>query len=71
MAVSKIFPEAIKLNGYVHFIPDEWVVNNKKVQREYMWAILFSEADQYVDALIKDCRAQRVNAQINRIHQPQ
>ena len=60
--MSHIFPEALKLDGYILFMPDAWVADNKKVQREYMWAILFSQADQYVDALIKDCRAQRVNA---------
>ena len=37
-------------------MPDEWINKISKVERNFFWAVLISLAEEYVVALLKDCR---------------
>ena len=56
LSIANIWQEAIKLNNFLDYMPDEWSVKQSKVERSYFWAILISLAEEYVEALIKNCR---------------
>ena len=50
-------------------MPNDWT-GNSKTERGFFWDILTSLAPEYVEALIKDCRQQRIGAAAARNLQP-
>ena len=45
LSIANIWPEAIKLNNFLDYMPDEWSLKLSKVERSYFWAILISLAE--------------------------
>jgi len=53
-------------------IPDDWNLQNiKRIERNYMFGILVSLAPEYVEQLVLDIRAQRLNQQVNKARRQQ
>ena len=50
-------------------MPDEWS-GNSKTERTFFWDVLVTLAPEYVEALIKDCRRQRLVAAQDRVNAP-
>ena len=75
LSLDNQWPQAIQLPGFVDHMPDDWIGDGKgprkRRERQYFWAILVTQAPQYVEELIKDCRQQRMQQQQNRINRPQ
>ena len=66
--------QAIQLPGYTNYIPDDWIHGQgapKRRERAFFWAILVTQALQYVEELIKDCRQQRIEAQQAKVRRQQ
>lgn len=55
--MEKLWPEAIKVPGFLDYIPDEWT--GTRVDRCYFWGILCTLATDYVTKLVEDCQDQR------------
>ena len=61
LAVSRIWPEALKMPGFQQYVPDEWLRRGYPVPRDFFYGILGTVATEYTVFLIQDCRAQRVD----------
>jgi len=62
LAVAKIWPEAIKLPRFIDYMPTGWTASSKKTERPYFWGVLTSLAEPYVEQLLLDVKAQRIQA---------
>ena len=56
LAVCNMWQEASRLNDFTDYMPDDWIAKPSKAKRVYFWSILIFLAEEYVEALIKDCR---------------
>ena len=56
LAVKRIWPQAMLLDGFANFMPPDWTGENTKTERGFFWGVLSTLAPEYVEALIKDCR---------------
>ena len=50
-------------------MPEDWTADHK-TEREFFWGVLTTLAPEYVEALIKDCRQQRLAAAMARNMEP-
>ena len=56
--MAKIWTEAIRLPGFIDYMPSEWKDGNG-ADREFFFGILSTLAPDYLVRLIEDCREQR------------
>ena len=63
LSMDNQWTQAIHLDNFALFMPDDWMNSPKKREREYFYGILATIASEYVEELIKDCREQRLGAQ--------
>lgn len=59
LGIQRIWPQVIVIDQFASHMPDAWINNSTKVQREFFYGVLATLAPQYVGDLIKDCRDQR------------
>ena len=52
-------------------MPDDWMGAPKKRERSFFYAVLMTQAPEYCEALVRDCRQQRLEAQEAKIQRPQ
>jgi len=72
LSIARVWPEAVKLPRFLEHIPDDWSLQNiKRIERNYMFGILVSLAPEYVEQLVLDIRAQRLNQQANKARRQQ
>ena len=58
LALMRIWPQAILLPSFRHYMPKEWN-GNKKTERTFFFRILGTLAPDYLQSLIADCRKKR------------
>ena len=57
--MRKVWPMAIKFPLFKTRTPDEWEAN-LRIDRQFLWTILFSVSDAFVIQLVDNCREQRL-----------
>ena len=66
LGIARIWPQAQQLPRFSEYMPNEWDLQNvKKVERNFFYGVLISLAPEYVEQLVLDIRAQRLNANAN------
>ena len=72
LSISRVWPQAAQLPRFNEYIPDDWSLEHiKRIERAFFFGVLITLAPEYVEHLVIDIRAQRINQQANRIIRPQ
>ena len=72
--MEKQWEEAIKLPGFLDWMPRDWVGGpgaKKRRERSFFYCILITQAPSFCEELVKDCRRQRVEALQAKVNKPQ
>ena len=67
LAVSKIWPLAVQLPGFLAHMPHEWHATHHKVERDFFYGILATSNPDFLRQLIMDCQDQRAVAAMGRV----
>jgi len=59
LGVKYQWSQAIKLPGFTSYMPDEWFLDTKLVERTFFYEVLLILAEEYVVQLVKDVKQQR------------
>ena len=55
LAVKRIWPEAMELKAFRHYMPSEWTATNRRTERSFFYGVLTTLAVQFVEDLVHDC----------------
>ena len=67
--IEKTYADACQVKDFARCMPDEWDTA-RKIERAFYWDILSTLAQDYVTALILDCRQQRYDNRQEHIKPP-
>ena len=59
LGVKYQWNQAIKLPGFLNYMPDEWSADVQLVERTFFYKVLLILAEDYVVQLVKDVKHQR------------
>ena len=59
LGVKYQWNQAIKLPGFLDYMPDEWSADVQLVERTFFYKVLLILAEDYVVQLVKDVKHQR------------
>ena len=59
LSMARIWPEAIQIDRFMDYMPDDWATGHHRRDRAFFYGILATLKRDYVEQLVIDSRAQR------------
>ena len=56
LSLEKIWKEAVKIPGFLDYMPDDWIKIAKHRERGFFYGIVATLNEQYVEQLVIDCQ---------------